>query len=73
MTSSFTFDGTTLRLLLTVEDKTERAVAALLERLTHATVSVHYREYGYQRSDEIKAISIHLTEPVVPVEASDVG
>ena len=68
MKSSFTFDGTTLRLRLDVEDDTERAVAALLTELRQADVAVLYQEYGYQRTDNIKAISIHLTRPVVPRE-----
>lgn len=72
MKSSFTFDGTTLRILLAVEDSTERAVAALLEKLTDASVSVYYEEYGYHRTDNIKGISIHMSEPVTK-EASDAG
>ena len=68
MKSSFEFDGTHLILTLTVEDKMEQAVAQLMESYSIASVNVKYEEYGYQRSDNIKAISFILRQPITDDE-----
>lgn len=63
MNSSFHFDGRSLRITLSVEGNTEQAMAALLEKLTAATVHVEYTQYGYQRSDNIKSVTFTMREP----------
>lgn len=64
MKTSFTFDGEVLRLRLDVEDATEKAMAALIGKLTIADVSLQHDQYSSMyRTDDIKAISIHLRKP----------
>ena len=63
MKTSFTFDGVTLRLRLDVEDDVERAMAALIGKLTVADVSIQHEAYSGYRDSAIKCVSIHLTAP----------
>lgn len=63
MKVSFTFDGQCLKLRLDVEDKNERAMAALMESYTIADVSVQHEQYSGYCADAIKAVSIWLRKP----------
>lgn len=63
MKASFTFDGQVLKLRLDVEDKNEKAMAALMESYCMADVSVQHERYAGYGAENIQSVSIWLRKP----------
>lgn len=72
MNATFSFDGTTLRLRLSVEGTQERAVAELMEKFCVASVSLDRGRYSSYDS-AVQGVDIVLREPAPTPENTQDG
>lgn len=63
MKSSFTYDGSRIVLRLELEDTTERALAALMEKHTTVNVRIERAQYSGYGSESIDAVNFTLRKP----------
>ena len=70
MKARFNYNGTSLTLALTVEDDVEQAAAALMGKMSDASLHIKYGSYGYRVPSNIEEIVFTMTEPVPTPEPS---
>lgn len=63
MKSSFTYNGSRIVLRLELEDTTERAIAALMEKHTIVEVAIERPSYSGYGSESIDAVKFTLRRP----------
>ena len=67
------FDGSSLTLRLVIEDEAERAMATLVESLSHAEVIGSYENlsmYDSHREPKLLAVEFTLTKPPVKLTSA---